>query len=148
MNMPTAPYNIASLVPHQGLMCLIDQIIDHSPETIRCRAQVNHNNHPLAQNGEIPSMVAIEYAAQACAIHGALIDNAGQSKPGFLVKITNTELETQALSIDDGPLTIFAQRLGSTDQGCLYKFKVNTSLRCLAQGSLMIAFTDTYIVQA
>jgi len=143
MKMPVDPHNIAALVPHDGLMCLIDQIIDHSSETISCRALVHHDCHPLARNGKLPSVVAIEYGAQTCAIHGALIASANPSRPGVLVKIADTELDGLPLSAEDNPLTITAQRLSSNSQSCLYNFEVSTPLRRLAKGTLMIAFTDS-----
>lgn len=148
MKMPVDPHNIAALIPHDGLMCLIDQIIDHGSDTIICRALVQRDGHPLARNGKIPSIVAVEYGAQACAIHGALIANGKKSRPGVLVKIADTELDGLPLSAEDNPLNITAQRLSSNSQSCLYNFEVSTPLRCLAKGALMIAFTDSNTDQA
>lgn len=144
MSTPIDHNTIALLVPHAGSMCLIDQVLEQNLDTIRCRAQIRASGHPLARNGEIPSTVAIEYAAQACAIHGALLEKSGQSRPGFLAKITSTKLDTRPLSPVDDPLMIFARRLSSTDQGCLYTFETSTPMRLLAAGTLMIAFTDTH----
>lgn len=132
--------NVSSLVPHDGAMCLIEDVLRYDPEVISCRASFHIGSHPLERNGVLPSAVTIEYAAQACAIHGALLEKKGHSKPGYLAKIKSTELSVGVLKQAHAPLTIHARRIGSTTQGCLYSFQVQGPQCSLATGTLIIIF--------
>src|SRR5262245_37245555 len=74
---------IAGLIPHQGAMCLLEEVLSHDDSGIVCRA-VSHRDagHPLREDGILPAVCGIEYAAQAMAVHGALMDKAGQAATG------------------------------------------------------------------
>jgi predicted hotdog family 3-hydroxylacyl-ACP dehydratase len=55
-------------------MCLLERVTAWDAENIQCEA-ISHRdlNHPLGNNGKLDATAAIEYAAQAMAVHGALI---------------------------------------------------------------------------
>ncbi len=61
-------------------MCLLDAVRDWSAEAITCTA-TSHTDpaNPLRADGRLGAANGIEYAAQAMAIHGALL--AGQRWP-------------------------------------------------------------------
>jgi predicted hotdog family 3-hydroxylacyl-ACP dehydratase len=63
---------IAALIPHQGAMCLLEEVLSTNDAGIVCRA-VSHRDsgHPLREDGILPAVCGIEYAAQAMAVHGA-----------------------------------------------------------------------------
>ena len=63
---------IARRVPHAGDMCLLDAVVRWDATAIECHAGVPRERHPLARDGVVPAVAAIEYAAQATAVHGAL----------------------------------------------------------------------------
>ena len=71
---------IAALIPHQGAMCLLEEVLSCDDDGIVCRA-VSHRDaaHPLRDDGILPAVCGIEYAAQAMAVHGALMDRARRS---------------------------------------------------------------------
>ena len=65
---------IAARVPHAGAMCLLDSVVSWDEQHIECRAASHASpTHPLAQDGRLPATAAIEYAAQAMALHGCLV---------------------------------------------------------------------------
>ena len=71
---------IASHIPQQGAMCLIDQVLDWSATDIRCRTASHRlTSNPLRTADCLRSECGIEYAAQAIAIHGVL--NAHRTAP-------------------------------------------------------------------
>jgi hypothetical protein len=65
---------IAARIPHQGSMCLLAAVVDWSADGISCRA-VSHADpaNPLRAEGRLGAANGIEYAAQAMALHGALL---------------------------------------------------------------------------
>lgn len=72
---------IAPLVPHAGAMLLIETVERWDRQGIVC-ASDNHRSadHPLRHADRLSSMHAIEYAAQAAAVHGGLL-GAGACAP-------------------------------------------------------------------
>jgi predicted hotdog family 3-hydroxylacyl-ACP dehydratase len=72
-DVPIDVERIRELVPHAGKMCLLERVVDCDTASIRCetRSHLDRAN-PLRRNGHLSSVCAIEYAAQAMALHGAL----------------------------------------------------------------------------
>lgn len=66
---------IAAHVPHQGRMCLLERVLAWDETHIVCEA-IGHADpaHPLRDAGRLGAAIGVEYAAQAMAVHGALID--------------------------------------------------------------------------
>jgi predicted hotdog family 3-hydroxylacyl-ACP dehydratase len=131
---------IRDLIPHGGSMCLISTIEFWNESTIECQAICGNDGHPLRRGRVLPSCVAIEYAAQACALHGALLDKASTPIPGYLAKLSGVELFTGLIEPGEDPLTISAKLISRSSQGCRYTFDVRGTRHELAAGTLMIAF--------
>ena len=67
------PSSIAALVPQKGAMCLLEEIVRFDRASIVCRTSSHLSPiNPLRCDGRLPSCIAIEYGAQAMALHGAL----------------------------------------------------------------------------
>ena len=149
----TTPQNldhdgIAALIPHSGAMCLLDRLLAWDAQRIACRA-TNHRNagHPLRSNSGLLAPVAIEYAAQAMALHGALIGQASgaPATPGYLASARGVRMHV--LRLDDLPLAgdgdkrdepdelhIEATRQAGDAQQILYAFSVSHQGRPVAEG--------------
>lgn len=135
---------IESRVPQAGDMCLIDAVRQWDAKSIVCTAPPVGTAHPLARGDLVPVVVAAEYAAQAAAIHGALLD--GDFAPvGLLAKLSNVTLRSKPLSAEDGPLAVRAQLVSRGASGCLYDFEVSSALQPVAHGRLMVAFTASSV---
>ena len=64
-------------IPHKGRMCLLDDVLSWDRSRIRCRsAQHRTPDNPLRAHGRLGAACGIEYAAQAMAVHGALLRSA------------------------------------------------------------------------
>lgn len=133
---------IAALIPHSGSMCLLDRLAQWDAQRIVCTA-TNHRDasHPLRTRSGLMSPCAIEYAAQAMALHGALIgQEAGTAaSPGFLASARGVQLHV--LRLDDLPSTetpdklqIEATRQSGDARQILYAFQVSHAGRTLAEG--------------
>ena len=79
-------YDIADIVPHSGVMSLLDTLVNYAPDSLT--ASVCITEHSLfAEPRGVPAWVGIEYMAQAVAAYaGALAkDNSEPVSIGFLL---------------------------------------------------------------
>jgi predicted hotdog family 3-hydroxylacyl-ACP dehydratase len=133
---------IAALIPHSGSMCLLARLVEWDAQRIVCIAE-NHRDadHPLRTSSGLLSPCAIEYAAQAMALHGALIgQEAGTAaSPGFLASARGVQLHVLRLDdlpAVDGPdeLRIAATRQAGDARQILYAFTVSHAGSPVAEG--------------
>ena len=73
---------IEAHIPHQGRMCLIDEVLEWNPERVRC-ASGGHRapDHPLRAHGRLGVVCGVEIAAQTMAVHAALIAAQSEGRP-------------------------------------------------------------------
>lgn len=131
---------LALLVPHAGSMCLLDRVVSHWPDRIVCTAD-NHRDpaHPLRCDGQLAALHLVEYAAQATAVHGALVGS-GAARPGMLAALRDVRLYVDRIDTIDTLLTITARKQLSQSSGSLYEFDVRAGDRLLCEGRLAIVF--------
>jgi predicted hotdog family 3-hydroxylacyl-ACP dehydratase len=140
---------IAALIPHSGTMCLLARLEQWDAQRIVCSA-MNHRDlaHPLRTRRGLLAPCAIEYAAQAMALHGALVGHAAGSAatPGYLASARGVRLHV--LRLDDLPfdagrdaapeigdaLTIEAVRQAGDARQILYAFSLHHAGRPIADG--------------
>jgi predicted hotdog family 3-hydroxylacyl-ACP dehydratase len=132
--------SIERCVPHAGRMVLLDAVVRWDATRIACSAVPPTADHPLARDGAVPSVCAAEYAAQAAAVHGFLIDRPPAPRQGLLAKLTDVDLATAWIPRDRGSVLVKAELLSKTAAGCLYDFEVACDRTPIARGRLMVAF--------
>jgi len=127
---------IAARIPHQGSMCLLAAVVDWSPDSISCRA-VSHTDpaNPLRAEGRLGAASGIEYAAQAMALHGALLARvADRPRQGYLTSVRSVRLHVARLDDLPGELEVQAERLSGDADHILYRFTVGHDGHCLVEG--------------
>ena len=80
---------IAAHIPHQGSMCLLDRVLEWSGQRIVCDA-LSHTDplNPLRAAARLGAANGVEYAAQAMAVHGALLAPTGAAPTqGYLTSV-------------------------------------------------------------
>jgi predicted hotdog family 3-hydroxylacyl-ACP dehydratase len=118
---------IADLVPHAGAMCLLDTVAAWSAEAITCLATSHRNlDHPLRGRHGLAAVHALEYAAQATALHGALVagGGAGSVAPAFLAAVRQARFGVRDLSAVPPPLVVSARLLAAEARGSVYACEV------------------------
>lgn len=127
---------IAAHIPHQGKMCLLDAVLAWSPEHIHCQATSHQApDNPLRAAGRLGAAAGIEYAAQAMAVHGALLAAAdGPARQGYLTSVRGVSLHAARLDDCCGPLDVQAERLSGDDNHILYQFTVSHAGQPLLSG--------------
>lgn len=132
---------ICELMPHAGSMCLIDELLEWSSETIRCRSLSHLSpSNPLRSENGLNAIHAFEYAAQAIGLHGGLLaQSAGQSPAsGMLVSLRQATLHRRYLDDTEAALTVSAQRLLADSRNLLYAFELNLGHETVAAGRAAI----------
>ncbi len=117
-------------------MCLLDTVLEWSETAITCRA-ISHTqpNNPLRAAGRLGAANGIEYAAQAMAIHGALLANSDdQPRQGYLTSVRSVQLHVARLDNLPGELKVQAERLSGDANNILYQFAVSHAEHCLLEG--------------
>jgi predicted hotdog family 3-hydroxylacyl-ACP dehydratase len=139
---------IEALMPHQGAMCLLASATRWDAERITCLAD-NHRSpdHPLRSRRGLLSTCLVEYAAQAMALHGALLSRASAGstasvQPGLLAAAR--QLEFGLLKLDDLPhaapdtLHIEATCEARDDTQLRYRFSTTHAGVKLASGRITV----------
>ncbi len=131
---------IAAHVPHQGSMCLLEAVTEWSGEAIVCRA-LSHRypDNPLRAEGRLGAAAGIEYAAQAMAVHGALLAGDGdRPSQGYLASVRGVSLHASRLDDLPDDLVIAAECLSGDAGTALYRFDVSHRGRCLVAGKAVV----------
>ena len=131
---------LASHLPHDGPMSLLQEIVAWDGERLHARASSHRSPaNPLRRDGELAAACAIEYAAQAAAAHGALLaPDAPAPQAGFLVAVRGVELHAARLDDLEDALDVEVERAGEGAGGVLYSFRVAAAGRVLARGRVTI----------
>ena len=137
-------------MPHRGTMCLLERMVAWDDGRIECVA-VDHRDpaHPLRSATGLMASAAIEYAAQAAALHGGLLAEAAgtTAPPGYLASAR--EVRLCAWRLDDLPeaandaLGIVAKRQAGDAGRLLYAFRVEHGGREVASGRLAVVLDAT-----
>jgi predicted hotdog family 3-hydroxylacyl-ACP dehydratase len=140
--------DIAALIPQSGSMCLLDRLESWSPDRIRCSA-ISHRDadNPLRTASGLLAPCAIEYAAQAMALHGALIGaQAGTAaSPGFLASARGVQFHRLRLDDLPGPLQIDAQRQAGDARQILYSFSITHAGEPVADGRAAVVLNTPLV---
>lgn len=134
---------IEAHIPHQGPMCLLEEVLTWDAARIRCRA-TSHRlaSNPLRAHGRLGAVCGVEYAGQAMAVHGAIVAalSGTRARPGYLASLRNLVLHVTRL--DDLPedLIASAERIAGDDGTALYQFTVSSAGRELLSGRAGIVF--------
>lgn len=130
---------IEACIPHQGRMCLLDQVIAWDAERIRCRSGRHRDaDNPLRAHGRLGAACGIEFAAQAMALHGVLLEPASAGvephSGGVLASVREVEVHVPRLDAIAGDLLVEAERLAGDRNNSLYRFSLWDGERLLLGG--------------
>jgi predicted hotdog family 3-hydroxylacyl-ACP dehydratase len=128
---------IAALIPHQGLMCLWEQVVHWDDVRITLRSGGHLDPaHPLRSHGRLRALHLCEYGAQAMAVHGGLLGQASGApvRPGVLVALRNVALHVDRFDDLPGALEGQAEMLMRGEDSQQYAFRILHAGQLLAEG--------------
>ena len=132
---------IARHIPHQGRMCLLDRVEAWDVQRITCVSGTHRaSDHPLRAFGRLGAACGIEYAAQAMAVHGALLasPSAPTARAGYLVSVRETRLRVARLDDLADDLIVEAESMARDAHTVHYWFAVSAGGRLLLDGRAMV----------
>jgi predicted hotdog family 3-hydroxylacyl-ACP dehydratase len=118
-------------------MCLLDYVETWDQQSIQCRASSHRAaDNPLRANSRLGAACGIEYAAQAMAVHGALLapPDSACARVGYLVSVRSTQLHTPRLDDIAADLLVEATCITRNENNILYQFSVSAAGQLLLDG--------------
>jgi predicted hotdog family 3-hydroxylacyl-ACP dehydratase len=117
-------------------MCLLDGVVAWSEQSIVCEATSHTvSDHPLRAHDRLGAAAGVEYAAQAMAVHGALLARTGGAPTqGYLTSVRGLTVHVDRLDDLAGTLRISAERLSGDERLIVYQFHLSHQDRCLLEG--------------
>jgi predicted hotdog family 3-hydroxylacyl-ACP dehydratase len=139
---------IEAHIPHQGKMCLLDEVIEHDAGHVRCRSGTHRApDNPLRCDGQLGIACGIEYAAQAMAIHGALLQ-AERPAAGFLASVRDVHLAASRLDDIEADLICSAAHVAGDASSAMYDFTVSAGRRILLSGRAAVVLDATRLTRS
>ena len=129
---------IAGLIPHADDMCLLDRVLGWDDCSIHCRSDSHRrSDHPLRRDGRLGAVHLVEYAAQAAAIHHALLVPPADNAPmqGYLAAVRHVRLDVTWLDEVAASLDLCCRRL---IDGGIYRFRARAGGQELASGRITV----------
>ena len=130
-------------IPHDGRMCLLDEVIEWDARHVRCRSGTHRwLDHPLCSRGRLGIACGIEYAAQTMAVHGALAGGAVEARPesGFLASLRDVRLHVLRLDDLESDLYCDAALVAGDRSSALYEFALSCDAKRLLSGRATVVF--------
>ena len=135
---------IAARIPHTGRMCLLDRVLQWDAHTIRCSATSHRDqDNPLREADGLAALAGIEYAAQAAAVHGALLLDAAVPRSGVLASLKNVTATQQWLHEIADDIMIEVNLLHSDAAGGVFAFTVMAGEARVLSGQFTLMYIDT-----
>lgn len=122
-------------------MCLLDQVLSWDGDSIVCDTETHRDvNNPLRCHGKLSAVHALEYGAQAAAIHGGLRARAaGTTAPaGYIAAVRDAHLHVGRLDDISGRLQVRARRLFGENANTIYQCEILSGEKSLASGRITI----------
>jgi predicted hotdog family 3-hydroxylacyl-ACP dehydratase len=132
---------IRTLIPHSGLMCLLDEVAQWDDRSIVCMTNTHRDPlNPLLRDGRLSALHAFEYGAQAAAVHGGLRARSvgTTATPGYLAALRDGRLHVARLDHIHLSLQICATRLFGDRANTVYEFLVSAANVLVAEGRIII----------
>jgi len=132
---------IAARIPHSGSMCLLERLEGWDAESIHCSTTTHSQaDNPLRTESGLLAPNAIEYAAQAMALHGGLLGSEGATpSAGFLASTRGVRTTVARLDEVEGRLQVEARRLSGDARQVMYEFWLRDGEgRALADGRAVV----------
>ncbi len=143
--MRNVPISVASLVPHQGSMCLLEHVIEWDDRHVVLETATHRSpSNPLRSNGRLRSLALCEYGAQAMAVHGGLRGSVSgvKPKPGMLVSLRAVKFTRAYVEDLPGDLRVEAVCLQADAGSLQYSFVVRHGETLLAEGRAAVVLAQ------
>ena len=126
---------IASLIPHQGAMCLLERIVEWNERRVVLETDSHRSpSNPLRVADKLRAIHLCEYGAQAMAVHGALLAGTPTAADGMLVAMRSVTFARDWIHDLPSSLRVEAECLHNEASSLQYSFRVTHRGELLAEG--------------
>jgi predicted exporter len=126
---------IASLIPQQGAMCLLERIIAWDERRVVLETDTHRSpSNPLRVADKLRAIHLCEYGAQAMAVHGALRTGARTAADGMLVAMRSVTFTRDWIHDLPSSLRVEAACLQQDASSLQYSFRITHHDELLAEG--------------
>jgi predicted hotdog family 3-hydroxylacyl-ACP dehydratase len=130
------------LIPHRPPALIVTGVESQGQGSLIATGQIDHH-HPMAVQKSVPSILAMEFAAQSAGLLLGLLQSMGDSDTpapteGYLVSLQDVRLERPELSVD-GSLVANVQLEGRLGSMALFSVTVWEDGETVAKGRLAVA---------
>lgn len=132
---------IAAMIPHGEGMCLLDEVTQWDAGRIVCRTNTHLDpNNPLLDATGLPALSALEYCAQAAAVHGELLarSQGSNAPPGWLASVRDATFLAPRLDTCEGALEIEARVVRIGGGGYVYDVSLSGGEAIIASARIII----------
>ena len=132
-------------------MCLLHGVEAWDQQHIQCRAHSHRAaDNPLRAYGRLGAACGIEYAAQAMAVHGALLapPDSSSARIGYLVSVRSTRLLVPRLDDIVTDLLVDATCITHSEHNILYQFSISAAGRLLLDGRAAVVLNAEVLTPA
>ena len=153
-----AAQGIAELIPHAGCMSLLHAVRSAGAQQLMAVANSHRGAaNPLSREGRLGAACGVEYAAQAMALHGALLAQAAEPSQssavgaahkrvaGYLVSVRNLMLHVQRLDDVAADLLVQVRKSGDSGAFAVYDFVLSADD---PEAHLLLSGTAYVLLQA
>jgi predicted hotdog family 3-hydroxylacyl-ACP dehydratase len=132
---------IRALIPHAGSMCLLDRVVEWGTDVIVCVATSHRDPaNPLRRSGRLAAVCAVEYAGQAMALHGALLQTRpGTGRAGYLASVRELTCQVDYLDGCGPELSVKAWLLMADGPRVIYRFELRDGEQVIVSGHAAVA---------
>jgi predicted hotdog family 3-hydroxylacyl-ACP dehydratase len=135
--------DIAALIPHQGGMCLLEDVIEWNEARIVLTTSTHRSlENPLRVEGKLRAVHLCEYGAQAMAVHGALKAAPERAPPGMLVSLRSVTFARDYIHDLPGLLRVEAVCLQATESSQQYSWRITHDDQTVAEGRAAVLLTQ------
>ncbi len=140
---------VEALIPHAGVMCLLDAVQTWRDDHICCLAHSHRDPaNPLRDADVLPVVAGIEYAAQAMAVHGGLIGrNDGVPRIGYLAVLNDVRWQVARLDNQGETLLVEARVEQSLTDSRSYSFQLR-SVDDAGTGEVLLSGTALVVLES
>ena len=138
---------IAGLIPHSGTMCLLGGVVSWDVLRIRCSSHSHRDpDNPLRADGRLPALCAIEYAAQAMAVHGGLAGSiSAPPRAGFLASVRGVIINRDRFDDLEDELIVDAEKILGDEGRVIYQFAVHAGGLPIVSGRAAVVLDTAFI---
>lgn len=134
---------IAARVPHTGRMCLLDRVLYWDERSLRCAAISHlHADNPMREAAGLAALAGIEYAAQAAAVHSALVHGTAEPRSGVLAALKNVTAVRPWLPETTNEIIVEVTLLHRDPAGGIFAFTLFAESECVLSGQFTLMYID------